>query len=89
MVARGGLPTWAVGLSIFGTFVSSISFLGFLVICWATFSSNRVWFGNPFHDYFTIVFGTLTIFFTGFLASFFLKARNSAVNSEPEIPRSK
>jgi SSS family solute:Na+ symporter len=27
MVARRGLPTWAVGLSIFGTFVSSISFL--------------------------------------------------------------
>jgi solute:Na+ symporter, SSS family len=27
MVARRGLPAWAVGLSIFGTFVSSISFL--------------------------------------------------------------
>jgi SSS family solute:Na+ symporter len=27
MVARRGLPTWAVGISIFGTFVSSISFL--------------------------------------------------------------
>jgi solute:Na+ symporter, SSS family len=27
MLARRGMPTWAVGLSIFGTFVSSISFL--------------------------------------------------------------
>jgi SSS family solute:Na+ symporter len=27
MIASRGLPTWAVGLSIFGTFVSSISFL--------------------------------------------------------------
>ncbi len=29
MIASGGLPSWAVGLSILGTFISSITFLGY------------------------------------------------------------
>ena len=29
MIADGGLPSWAVGLSILGTFVSSITFLAY------------------------------------------------------------
>jgi SSS family solute:Na+ symporter len=49
--------------------------LGFLVICWMTFSpewtGDKEWLRSPFHGYLTAVFGTLTIFASGFFASFF------------------
>ena len=48
--------------------------LGLLVIIWMSlspicFTGNMEAFKNPFHNYMTIVFGTMTIFFTGFLLS--------------------
>lgn len=36
MIARGGLPSWAVGLSILGAFVSSITFLAYPGIAYNT-----------------------------------------------------
>ena len=44
--------------------------LGLLVIMWMSLSSYLPEsLQSPFHNYLTIVFGTLTIFFTGFLVS--------------------
>lgn len=46
---------------------------GILVITWLSLSSlsdDPSAYGNPFHTYLTIVFGTSTIFLTGFVVSF-------------------
>lgn len=46
--------------------------LGLLVILWLSFSNvflGEEAIGNSFHTYLTIVFGTIVIFFVGFLAS--------------------
>jgi len=50
--------------------------LGLLVIMWMSlsryFTDNLELFKNPFHNYLTIVFGTMTIFFSGFIISWVL-----------------
>ena len=50
--------------------------LGLLVIIWMSlsvyFTGNLETFKSPFHNYFTIVFGTMTIFFVGFLITFLI-----------------
>jgi SSS family solute:Na+ symporter len=50
--------------------------LGLLVIIWMSlspiyFKGELTKFQNPFHNYLTIVLGTMVIFFTGFLVSLF------------------
>jgi SSS family solute:Na+ symporter len=61
--------------------------LGFLVICWMTFSpwlpGDLQWLRSPFHEYFITVLGTLVIFFTGLLIS--LCFRTSNLRSAAEI----
>jgi SSS family solute:Na+ symporter len=52
---------------------------GVLVILWLSLSQlflNEDSFGNQFHPYLTIVFGTLTIFLVGFLVLFLSKRNN-------------
>ena len=50
--------------------------LGLLVIMWMSlsvyFTGNLVSFKSPFHNYMTVVFGTMTIFFAGFLITFLI-----------------
>jgi len=47
--------------------------LGILVIIWMSLSPIYFNGHNPFHNYLTIVFGTMTIFFAGFLLSLLLR----------------
>ena len=61
--------------------------LGLLVITWMSlsplfFKGSLMAYKSPFHSYMTIVFGTLTIFFTGLLISLFIKS----VKRKKEIP---
>jgi len=51
---------------------------GILVITWLSLSAlseDPEVYGNQFHTYLTIVFGTSTIFLTGFLISFIAKKK--------------
>jgi SSS family solute:Na+ symporter len=53
--------------------------LGLLVIMWLSISNVFLGadaIGNSFHTYLTTVFGTITIFLTGFLVSFFTKNKS-------------
>lgn len=68
MAAGGALPGCAVGLSIFGTYVSSIGFLGaagsaFSGIWPETWSTWK----TPLHKNMTIVVGTCSIVLIGIL----------------------
>ena len=60
--------------NVIGAIVGAIA--GILVILWLSFS-GMFWgegsLGNSFHTYLTIVFGTMVIFFVGFLMSLFNK----------------
>ena len=52
--------------------------LGIIVIIWMSlspiyFKGHMELFKNPFHNYLTIVFGTMTLFFAGFLLSLLLR----------------
>jgi Na+(H+)/acetate symporter ActP len=68
MAAGGALPGWAVGLSIFGTYVSSIGFLGA-----AGNAYSSIWpdtwstWKNPLHKNMTIIVGTCSIVLIGIL----------------------
>jgi solute:Na+ symporter, SSS family len=56
--------------SSFGAIIGTL--MGIAVIAWMSMSSlsdNPAQYGNVFHSYLTIVFGTLTIFLLGFLIS--------------------
>ncbi len=78
-----------LGLFLLGSFVKTVSnvpaviglIIGLLTIAWMSLSSiifTGEWesIRSPFHDYLTIVFGTLIIFFTGFFISLFIPRAN-------------
>ena len=55
--------------------------LGLLVIIWMSlspvyFTGNFEAFKSPFHNYLTIVFGTMTLFFSGFLVSWMVRIKH-------------
>ncbi|GAB3168753.1 sodium:solute symporter family protein [Telluribacter humicola] len=95
-VFSGGM----LGLFLLGAFVDKINrkgaiagvILGLIVILWMSLSpilftdSTSKQFVSPFHGYLTIVFGTTTLFLTGFLSSFLIKNKNkeTAPVYEPE-----
>lgn len=70
------LGTFSRRSNSFGAIIGTL--LGIAVIAWMSLSSlsdNPAQYGNVFHSYLTIVFGTLTIFLFGFLISYIASRR--------------
>ncbi len=84
-VFSGGM----LGLFLLGAFIKKVNvkgtivgvIIGLLVILWLSLSpvlfSEKSGFASPFHGYLTIVIGTLTIFFIGFLATIAFKNQST------------
>jgi solute:Na+ symporter, SSS family len=83
-----------LGLFLLGAFSKSKNIIGavtgvlagLLVILWLSISPIlfKDTYGNLFHDYLTIVFGTATIFLTGFLISLISKRKSNDIKKRAE-----